>query len=163
DFPILDQEVNGKPLVYLDNAASSQRPRAVIDAVSAYYERDHANVHRGVHTRSEEHTSELQSRENLVCRLLLEKKKTITNTPCEPLVSLYVFFSVPRRRPPTSTLFPYTTLFRSDFPILDQEVNGKPLVYLDNAASSQRPRAVIDAVSAYYERDHANVHRGVHT
>lgn len=52
---------------------------------------------------------------------------------------------------------------RADFPILHQRVNGKPLVYLDNAASSQRPRAVIDAISAYYEQDHANVHRGVHT
>ena len=51
---------------------------------------------------------------------------------------------------------------RRDFPILDQEVDGKPLVYLDNAASSQRPRQVIDAIARYYLRDHANVHRGVH-
>ena len=51
---------------------------------------------------------------------------------------------------------------RRDFPILDQTVDGKPLVYLDNAASSQKPRQVIDAIGAYYLRDHANVHRGVH-
>ena len=51
---------------------------------------------------------------------------------------------------------------REDFPILDQVVDGKPLVYLDNAASSQKPRQVIDAISTYYLRDHANVHRGVH-
>jgi cysteine desulfurase / selenocysteine lyase len=56
DFPILHQQVNGKPLVYLDNAASSQRPQAVIDAISSYYERDHANVHRGVHTLSQRAT-----------------------------------------------------------------------------------------------------------
>ena len=56
DFPILHQRVNGKPLVYLDNAASSQRPRAVIDAISSYYENDHANVHRGVHTLSQRAT-----------------------------------------------------------------------------------------------------------
>jgi cysteine desulfurase / selenocysteine lyase len=56
DFPILEQMVNGKPLVYLDNAASSQRPRAVIDAISRYYEHDHANVHRGVHTLSQRAT-----------------------------------------------------------------------------------------------------------
>src|SRR5690606_9795045 len=56
DFPVLDQAVNGKPLVYLDNAASSQRPRAVIDAISSYYEHDHANVHRGVHTLSQRAT-----------------------------------------------------------------------------------------------------------
>ena len=51
---------------------------------------------------------------------------------------------------------------RQDFPVLDQTVDGKPLVYLDSAASSQKPRQVIDAVSRYYLRDHANVHRGVH-
>jgi cysteine desulfurase/selenocysteine lyase len=52
---------------------------------------------------------------------------------------------------------------REQFPILHQEVNGHPLVYLDSAASSQKPRSVIDAVRRYYEQDHANVHRGVHT
>lgn len=51
---------------------------------------------------------------------------------------------------------------RKDFPILNQQVNGHPLVYLDNAATTQKPRAVIDAISHYYERDNANVHRGVH-
>src|SRR6266850_1089510 len=56
DFPILDQKVHGKPLVYLDNAASSQKPRAVIDALKHYYENDHANVHRGVHALSERAT-----------------------------------------------------------------------------------------------------------
>jgi len=56
DFPVLAREVNGKPLCYLDNAASSQRPRAVIDAISHYYENSHANVHRGVHRLSQEAT-----------------------------------------------------------------------------------------------------------
>ena len=51
---------------------------------------------------------------------------------------------------------------RGDFPVLDQTVDGRPLVYLDSAASSQKPRQVIDAISRYYLRDHANVHRGVH-
>ena len=51
---------------------------------------------------------------------------------------------------------------RRDFPVLDQQVHGKPLVYLDSAASSQRPRAVIEAISHYYEHDHSNVHRGIH-
>ncbi|HEY9744277.1 MAG TPA: aminotransferase class V-fold PLP-dependent enzyme, partial [Coleofasciculaceae cyanobacterium] len=52
---------------------------------------------------------------------------------------------------------------RHDFPILHQEVNGKPLVYLDNAATSQKPVAVLNALRHYYERDNANVHRGAHT
>ena len=54
------------------------------------------------------------------------------------------------------------TQLRKDFPILDQEVNGHPLVYLDNAATSQTPRAVIDAITLHYERDNSNIHRGVH-
>jgi cysteine desulfurase/selenocysteine lyase len=53
--------------------------------------------------------------------------------------------------------------WRSDFPALDQSVNGHPLVYLDSAASAQQPAVVIDAVSKYQREDHANVHRGVHT
>ncbi len=51
---------------------------------------------------------------------------------------------------------------RSDFPILDQQVNGHPLVYLDSAASSQKPRAVINALSHYYQHDNSNVHRALH-
>ena len=51
---------------------------------------------------------------------------------------------------------------RADFPILDQQVHGKPLIYFDNAATSQKPRAVLDALRHYYERDNANVHRGIH-
>ncbi len=51
---------------------------------------------------------------------------------------------------------------RQDFPILHQQINGHPLVYLDNAASSQKPNQVIDAVADYYRQDNANVHRGVH-
>ncbi len=51
---------------------------------------------------------------------------------------------------------------RADFPALHQEVNGKPLVYLDNAATTQKPQVVIDAVRTFYERDCSNVHRGVH-
>src|SRR5690625_4269557 len=52
---------------------------------------------------------------------------------------------------------------REQFPILDQEVNGHPLVYLDSTATSQTPVSVIDAVSKYYLEDNSNVHRGVHT
>lgn len=61
DFPILRRTVNGQPLVYLDSAASSQKPRQVIEAVSTYYERSHANVHRSIHTLGEEATALLES------------------------------------------------------------------------------------------------------
>jgi cysteine desulfurase/selenocysteine lyase len=52
--------------------------------------------------------------------------------------------------------------FRADFPILNQKVHGHDLIYFDNAATSQKPRAVIDTLVRYYERDNANVHRGIH-
>jgi len=51
---------------------------------------------------------------------------------------------------------------RTDFPILDQEVHGRPLIYFDNAATSQKPRRVIDVLTRYYEFDNSNVHRGLH-
>src|SRR6266567_3266876 len=54
------------------------------------------------------------------------------------------------------------TALRKDFPILDQQVHGQPLIYFDNAATSQKPRAVMDALVHYYEHDNANVHRGIH-
>jgi cysteine desulfurase/selenocysteine lyase len=57
DFTILSREVNGKPLVYLDNGASSQKPQQVIDAISHYYEYENSNIHRGIHTLSQEATT----------------------------------------------------------------------------------------------------------
>jgi cysteine desulfurase/selenocysteine lyase len=57
---------------------------------------------------------------------------------------------------------PNWSALREDFPILDQKVHGHPLIYFDNAATSQKPRAVMDALSHYYECDNANVHRGLH-
>ncbi len=60
DFPILGEQVNGKKLVYLDNAATSQKPRAVIDAMTRYYNRENANIHRGVHYLSELATREYE-------------------------------------------------------------------------------------------------------
>jgi cysteine desulfurase / selenocysteine lyase len=61
DFPILDLEVNGKPLVFLDNAASSQMPRPVIDRIVQYQTREHANIHRAVHYLSEKATAEYEA------------------------------------------------------------------------------------------------------
>ncbi|HKK27974.1 MAG TPA: cysteine desulfurase [Gemmatimonadota bacterium] len=66
DFPILDQEVHGRPLVYLDSAASSQKPDAVIEAVDRYYRHDHANVHRGVHALSTRATDAYEEARQLV-------------------------------------------------------------------------------------------------
>ncbi len=70
DFPILDQEINGKPLVYLDNAATTQKPRAVIDAISNYYLQNNANVHRGVHTLSQRATDDYEAGREAVRRFI---------------------------------------------------------------------------------------------
>src|SRR5262245_46022077 len=70
DFPALHQQVHGKPLVYLDNAATTQKPRVVIDALSAYYTRDNANIHRGVHLLSERATDAYESARHRIQRHL---------------------------------------------------------------------------------------------
>ena len=70
DFPILHTTARGRPLVYLDNAATTQKPRAVIDAMVRYYERDNANVHRGVHELSERATLAYEAARAKVRRLL---------------------------------------------------------------------------------------------
>ncbi len=62
----------------------------------------------------------------------------------------------------TAAKTPDWSALRKDFPILDQKVHGKPLIYFDNAATSQKPRSVIEALVHYYEHDNANVHRGIH-
>lgn len=69
-FPILSRQVNGKPLVYLDNAASAQKPRAVIDAMVASMEGSYANVHRGLHTLSNEATEAFEAAREIVARFL---------------------------------------------------------------------------------------------
>ena len=61
DFPVLQQQVNGKPLVYLDNGATSQKPQAVIDEIVRYYTTENANVHRGVHTLSQNATEDYEN------------------------------------------------------------------------------------------------------
>jgi cysteine desulfurase / selenocysteine lyase len=74
DFPILSQEVNGHPLVYLDNAASTQRPTAVIEELARYYREDHANVHRGLHALSNRATALYEKARASVARFLNAKK-----------------------------------------------------------------------------------------
>ena len=70
DFPILARQVHGKPLVYLDSTSSSQKPLAVIEAMSAYYETTHANVHRGVYELSEEATARMERARVKVARFI---------------------------------------------------------------------------------------------
>ena len=70
DFPILDQIVNDEPLVYLDNAATTQKPKAVLEAVNRYYQENNANVHRGVHTLAERATASYEAARETVRRFI---------------------------------------------------------------------------------------------
>jgi cysteine desulfurase/selenocysteine lyase len=70
DFPILERRINGRPLVYLDSAATSQKPRQVLDAMDDYYRRHNANVHRGVHTLAEEATQLFEEARGKVARFV---------------------------------------------------------------------------------------------
>ena len=70
DFPILARTVNGHPLVYLDSAASSQKPRAVLEAMDQYYTTSHANVHRSIHTLGEEATEQYEAARDRVQRFI---------------------------------------------------------------------------------------------
>jgi cysteine desulfurase / selenocysteine lyase len=73
DFPILNQQVHGKPLIYFDNAATSQKPRSVIDALVHYYERDNANVHRGIHELSNRATNAYEAARTRVAKFINAK------------------------------------------------------------------------------------------
>ena len=70
DFPILSREVNGKPLVYLDNGASAQKPKVVIDAIERAYAYEYANVHRGLHYLSNLATEKYESVREVIARFL---------------------------------------------------------------------------------------------
>lgn len=70
EFPILKREINGKPLVYLDNAASTQKPQSVIDTVNRFYAFENANIHRGVHLLSAEATAAYEAARGKLARYL---------------------------------------------------------------------------------------------
>ena len=74
DFPVLNQMINGKPLVYLDNAATSQKPQSVIDTLVNYYSTENANVHRGVHTLSQRATDDYEEARDKVKRFINAEK-----------------------------------------------------------------------------------------
>jgi cysteine desulfurase / selenocysteine lyase len=80
DFPILNQTVNGHPLIYFDNAATSQKPRAVIDTLAHFYERDNSNVHRGLHELSNRATAAYESARKRLAAYLGTEAETIIFT-----------------------------------------------------------------------------------
>ncbi|MEX2376214.1 MAG: cysteine desulfurase [Dehalococcoidia bacterium] len=102
DFPILGREINGKPLVYADNAATTQKPRVVIDRVRQYYESENANIHRGVHSLSIEATSAYESARVTVQRFLnaaQSEEIVFTRGTTEAINLVAQSYARPRLRP----------------------------------------------------------------
>ncbi len=109
DFPILDCEVNGKPLVYLDSGATAQKPQQVIRCIENLYKRHNANIHRGVHRLSEEATERYEAardrvqrfigapaREEIIFTALLTVNplSELSNNPCISIVSPFLTLSL---------------------------------------------------------------------
>ncbi len=102
DFPILSRQVNGKPLVYLDNGASAQKPRAVIDAVLRGYAEEYANVHRGLHTLSNISTERYEAVRGIVARFLgapSEDEIVFTSGTTEGINLVSYGWAAPRLQP----------------------------------------------------------------
>ncbi|MPL99016.1 Cysteine desulfurase [bioreactor metagenome] len=102
DFPILAREVNGRPLVYLDNGASAQKPRCVIDAMTQFYEQDYANVHRGLHYLSNVATEKYESVRGAVARFLnapSEEEIVFTTGSTEAINLVSYAWAAPRLQP----------------------------------------------------------------
>mgnify|MGYP000627987755 CR=1 FL=1 len=96
DFPILKRKVNGYPLVYLDNAATSQTPQPVIDCIVDYYSNYNANIHRGVHTLSQEATdlyeqARMKIQEHFNLALILTFLKNFLHPLCAFILAQYIF------------------------------------------------------------------------
>jgi cysteine desulfurase/selenocysteine lyase len=93
DFPILDQEVHGHRLVYLDNAASTQKPRQVIEAIDRYYRRDNANVHRGIHELSHRATEAYEEARGKVARLfgIADEGELVWTRGCTEALNLIAY------------------------------------------------------------------------
>jgi len=102
DFPILSRQVNGRPLVYLDNGASAQKPRVVIDAMTRFYEEDYANVHRGLHTLSNIATEAYEGVRGIVARFLnapSEEEIVFTTGSTEGINLVSYAWAAPRLQP----------------------------------------------------------------
>ena len=151
DFPILSREVNGKPLVYLDNGASAQKPRAVIDAVSRAYAHEYANVHRGLHFLSNLATDHYEAvREKLRAFLGAEREEEILfttgSTQAFNLVSYA--WAAPRLQAGDEIVLSVMEHHANIVPWhFLRERQGVVLKWVETAADgSLDPQAVIDAI-----------------
>ena len=94
DFPVLDQQVNGSPLIYFDNAATTQKPKSVIDALSHYYASDNANIHRGLHALAERATNAYELTRTKIKEFIDNSDTVISSVVAWVPVSQFSFMQV---------------------------------------------------------------------
>jgi cysteine desulfurase/selenocysteine lyase len=152
DFPILSREVNGKPLVYLDNGASAQKPRAVIDAVTRAYGHEYANVHRGLHHLSNLATDNYEAVRGKIARFLgapSEREIVFTSGTTEAINLVAHGWAMPRMEAGDEIVLSVAEHHANIVPWhLLRERLGVKLVWIDvDAKGDLDPEAVLDAVT----------------
>jgi cysteine desulfurase/selenocysteine lyase len=151
DFPILSREVNGRPLVYLDNGASAQKPRAVIDAMTRAYSEEYANVHRGLHTLSTLSTERYEAVRGKVARFLnapSEDEIVFTSGTTEGINLVSYGWAAPRLQAGDEVVLSILEHHANIVPWhFLRERQGVVLKWVDCAPNGDLdPQAVIDAI-----------------
>ena len=151
DFPILSREVNGKPLVYLDNGASAQKPRAVIDAVTNAYAHEYSNVHRGLHTLSNIATEKYEAVRGIVARFLgvADERQIILNSGTTEGINMVAYgWAMPRMEAGDEIILSVMEHHANIVPWhFLRERQGVVLKWVEtDADGALDPQAVIDAI-----------------
>lgn len=151
DFPILSREVNGKPLVYLDNGASAQKPQVVIDAVTNAYAHEYANVHRGLHFLSNLATDKYESVRGVIAKFLNagSEEEIILNSGTTEGINMVAYaWAMPRFEPGDEIILSVMEHHANIVPWhFLRERQGAVLKWVDvDSTGALDPQAVIDAI-----------------
>ncbi len=151
DFPILSREINGKPLVYLDNGASAQKPKAVIDAITNAYTNEYSNVHRGLHTLSNIATDKYEAVRGIIARFLnapSEDEIVLNSGTTEGINMVAYGWAMPRLEAGDEILLSVMEHHANIVPWhFLRERQGVVLKWVDvDASGALDPQAVIDAI-----------------
>jgi cysteine desulfurase / selenocysteine lyase len=151
DFPILSRQVNGKPLVYLDNGASAQKPQVVIDAVSRTYAEEYANVHRGLHYLSNLATDNYEAVRGIIARFLgvADEHQIVLNSGATEGINMVAYgWAMPRMQPGDEIVLSIMEHHANIVPWhFLRERQGVVLKWVEcDAKGDLDPQAVIDAI-----------------
>ena len=151
DFPILSREVNGKPLVYLDNGASAQKPKVVIDAITNAYAHEYANVHRGLHTLSNIATDKYEAVRGIIARFLnaADEDEIVLNSGTTEGINMVAYgWAMPRMEAGDEIVLSVMEHHANIVPWhFLRERQGVVLKWVDvDATGALDPQAVIDAI-----------------